>query len=376
MLAAAPSRFQALDIFRGLTVCFMIIVNTSGNWGTTFAPLLHAKWHGFTPTDLVFPSFLFAVGNAMAFVMPKWQSWPQRQVLLKIFKRTAIIFLLGYLMYWFPFFRLNDEGSITSFPISETRIMGVLQRIALCYGIAALLVYYFITRTAVIIGAALMLLYWALLLLFGTGTNPLSLEDNAARLLDIWLMGEKHLYHGEGIAFDPEGWLSTLPAVANVLAGYAAGAFIKRMGNTYEMLARLMLAGVACLALAYVWQLMLPLNKKLWTGSFVMLTVGLDCLIIAAIVYITHFKERTRWGNFFEVFGKNPLFIYLLSELLVPIMWMVSVEPGMSLYSWIYQTIFSHAGAYLGAFLFALAYMLLCWIVGYLLHKRRIYVRV
>ena len=135
-------RNVALDVFRGMTVCFMIIVNTPGNSDTTFSPLHHAAWNGFTPTDLVFPSFLFAVGNAMSFVMKKWANQSQQKVVWKILKRTAIIFLLGYLMYWFPFFRLDKDHSFMAFPISNTRIMGVLQRIALCYGIASLMIYF------------------------------------------------------------------------------------------------------------------------------------------------------------------------------------------------------------------------------------------
>jgi len=132
-------RFIALDVFRGMTIIFMIIVNTPGNYDTTYAPLLHANWHGFTPTDLVFPSFLFAIGNAMSFVMKKWGNMKPPQVLGKIFKRTFIIFLLGYLMYWFPFVKVDTMNNISSFPIGETRILGVLQRIALCYLAASFL---------------------------------------------------------------------------------------------------------------------------------------------------------------------------------------------------------------------------------------------
>ena len=145
----APKRFLALDVFRGMTICLMIIVNTPGN-DMTFAPLQHAKWHGFTPTDLVFPSFLFAVGNAMSFVMPKWASMSRSAILTKIFKRTALIFLLGFLMYWFPFVRYDDNHHIILAPLSDTRILGVLQRIALCYGIGSLMIYFLKPRLALI----------------------------------------------------------------------------------------------------------------------------------------------------------------------------------------------------------------------------------
>ena len=285
-------RNLSLDVFRGMTICFMIIVNTPGNGATTFSPLQHAQWHGFTPTDLVFPSFLFAVGNAMSFVMKKWENMDQSKVLWKILKRTALIFLLGYLMYWFPFFKLDKEHNIIVFPISETRIMGVLQRIALCYGIAALLIYYFKIRTAVIISIILLFLYWIVMYSFGDAGDPLSMQGNAGFYLDKWLLGESHMYHGEGVAFEPEGWLSTLPAIGNVVGGYVAGKWIQQKGNSYEGLTKLLLAGFGLLFCAYLWSLVFPVNKKLWTSSFVILTVGLDCVIIAALTYVTQFEKR------------------------------------------------------------------------------------
>ena len=354
----------------------MIIVNTPGNGLTSFSPLQHAAWHGFTPTDLVFPSFLFAVGNAMSFGTHKWESHTQSQVLWRILKRTALIFLLGYLMYWFPFFKLDKNNNIIAFPISETRIMGVLQRIALCYGIASLMLYYLKTRTTVIISIAFLFIYWIILYLFGNAANPLSMQGNAGLKLDRWLMGDAHLYHGEGVAFEPEGWLSTLPAIGNVVGGFVVGKWIQQKGNTYEGLTKLLLAGFALLVCGYFWDLLLPINKKLWTSSFVVYTAGLDCIILATLTYITQFAQKVSWTNFFQVFGKNPLSIYLLSELLVTILYMIPVTPKSSLFEWLYNNIFIYAGNYLGSLLFAIAYMLLCWSVGYWMDKRKIYIRV
>jgi predicted acyltransferase len=375
MTATAP-RFTALDVFRGMTICFMIIVNTPGNGATTFSPLLHAKWHGFTPTDLVFPSFLFAVGNAMSFVMPRWEKLSQNKVLWKILKRTCIIFLLGYLMYWFPFVKRDVTGNFIFSPFAETRVFGVLQRIALCYGIASLIVYYCKPKTAVIISVFFLLGYWILLYALGDANDPLNMQSNAGSILDRWLLGEKHLYHGEGVAFDPEGLLSTLPGVANVVAGYIVGKYIQQKGNTYEGLTVLLLSGAVLVFIAYCWGLNFPINKKLWTSSFVLHTVGLDCIIIAAIIYIINFKHQTRWTYFFEVFGRNPLFIYLLSELVATLLYFFRVDGKTSLYQWIYNNIFLHTGTHLGSFLFALCFMLFCWLAGYFLDKRKIYVRV
>lgn len=370
-----PQRFAALDVFRGMTVCFMIIVNTPGNGGTTYAPLLHASWHGFTPTDLVFPSFMFAVGNAMSFVMKKWSTMKNGEVIGKIFKRTIIIFLLGFLMYWFPFVEWNDAGGLSGKPIGDTRIMGVLQRIALGYCAAALMIHYLKLNTVLRLSLAFLLIYWLVLLMFRGGTDPYDMLTNAGTRLDMWLLGPNHLYHGEGIAFDPEGLLSTLPAIANVTFGYAAGKWIQEKGNTYEGLTKLLMAGAVLIFLALCWNNFHPINKKLWTGSFVFLTVGIDCVLLAALVYVIDFLQIKRFNYFFEVFGRNPLFIYLLSEIGAILMWFIPIG-DKPLYQWTYQNIFSKAGPYFGSFLFAITFMLFCWLVGYILDKKKIYARV
>ncbi|WP_276502568.1 acyltransferase family protein [Terrimonas pollutisoli] len=370
-------RFLALDIFRGMTVCFMIIVNTAGNGATTYAPLQHAEWHGFTPTDLVFPSFMFAVGNAMAFAMTKWEKLSQRQVLAKIFKRTLIIFLLGFLMYWFPFVHYNDQHQIIGNPFNHTRVMGVLQRIALGYCFASLMVYYLKPRQVFGLSIAFLLAYWFILLLFGEVGDPYNMLTNAGTKLDLWLLGSDHLYHRRGVAFDPEGILGTLPSIANVTLGWYAGRWLQLKGKEYEGLTKLLLAGFLAIALALLWNPFFPINKKLWTGSFVLVTVGIDCVVLAVLIYITDFLQKRKWAYFFEVFGRNPLFIYLVSELLVILLWFFGVgENYQPLYQWIFENIFSHTGMYFGSFLFAVSFMLLCWLIGYIMDRKKIYVRV
>lgn len=370
-------RFLSLDVFRGMTICFMIIVNTPGSGANPFSPLEHAGWHGFTPTDLVFPSFLFAVGNAMSFSLGRYRQVSEAAFLKKIIKRTILIFLLGYLMYWFPFFRLDAQHHIIGAPMAHTRIMGVLQRIALCYFFASLLIHYLKPRTVIIASVLLLLGYWVLLLVFGNHRQPYSLLGNAGLYLDKFLMGNDHLYHGEGIPFDPEGWLSTLPAIINVVAGYFAGRFIQEKGKNYETLAKLMLVGALLIFIALWWNMIFPINKKLWTSSFVLLTSGIDLLLISSLVYVIEMRERKGgWTSFFLVFGKNPLFIYLLSELLVTVLFMIPVG-SQSFFGWIntvfYQVI---APGAIGSFLFAISYMLLCWCVGWWLNKRKIYIKV
>jgi predicted acyltransferase len=349
----------------------MIIVNTPGSGSALFSPLNHASWHGFTPTDLVFPSFLFAVGNAMAFTMGKFNTMADAQVVIKILKRTLIIFLLGYLMYWFPFFDITPQGWQLR-PISHTRVLGVLQRIALCYGAAALMIHFLSRRTVWMISISLLLGYWMVMYLFG----DYSMIGNAGNLVDYFILGKDHMYHGEGIAFEPEGVLSTLPSIVNVIIGYFAGVFIKKTGNNFETIAKLLLAGVAMVCVAYFWDLLFPINKKLWTSSFVLYTCGIDLVILGTLIYVIDILGRKNWTYFFEVFGKNPLFIFLLSEILAILLWFIPVN-GRSLYEVINDAVYQKLmpGPW-GSLAFALTVMMTCWAVGYVLDKKKIYVRV
>lgn len=345
----------------------MIVVNSPGSGKTTFSPLEHASWNGFTLTDLVFPTFLFVVGNAMSFSLKKYESQGDAAFFKKVLKRTALIFLLGFLMYWFPFF----EGGHLK-PLSGTRIFGVLQRIALCYGMAAILLHYVKERTALIIGAITLVAYHAIMAIFGDFT----LTGNAVLKLDLWLMGPDHLYHGEGLPFDPEGLLSTFPAVVNVIAGYVAGSYLQRNGQKYETLAKLCMVGFGLVLAAMAWNLVFPINKKLWSSSFVLITVGIDLFVLATLVYALDMKKWFTKTYFFEVFGRNTLFVYLLSELLVIMLFTWSIG-DQSAYGWIADNVFiSWAGGYMGSLFFALWVMLTCWFVGYILDKRGIYIKI
>ncbi|HEY5392036.1 MAG TPA: DUF5009 domain-containing protein [Hanamia sp.] len=378
-MSSLKERFLALDVFRGMTICFMIIVNTPGSGAVAYSPLHHATWDGFTPTDLVFPSFLFAVGNAMSFSLKRYQLISNSVFLTKIIKRTVLIFLLGYLMYWFPFFDLNDAGQIIAAPIANTRIMGVLQRIALCYFFGSLLVHYLSSKNVIIASIILLVGYWLLLLAFGDSSQPLSMSGNAGLYFDRFLMGNNHLYHGERIPFDPEGWLGTLPAIVNVVIGFFAGKFIQEKGKSFECLSKLMLFGVLFIFIAICWNIYFPINKKLWTSSFVLVTSGIDLVLISALIYILEMKNWNafRWSGFFQIFGRNPLFIYILSELLVVILFMVHVSPTENLFNWLNRIIFQTvAPGPFGSFLFAIFYMLICWSIGWWLNKRKIYVKV
>lgn len=375
-MALTTERFTALDIFRGMTICFMIIVNAPGSGANVWTPLDHAPWIGFTPTDLVFPSFLFAVGNALSFSKKKFES--DTAFIGKIFKRTVIIFLLGYLMYWFPFFhRVNDGWAFN--PLSHTRIMGVLQRIALCYFFGALIVHYCSQKTAVIISALLLIGYWAFLIFFGEPGKEFTMLGNAGTRLDIVLLGNDHLYHDKGgpIAFDPEGLLSTLTGIVNVIGGFLAGAFIQRKGKNYETVAKLFMYGGLLIVAALFLGQFFPIAKKLWTSTFSLLTIGIDLAILGLLIFAIEIEKVKRGTNFFLILGRNSLAIYLLSELLLTVLQTVWVGPKLSFYDWINQVFYQRLfpGAF-GTLVFAICYMMLCWLVAYMLDKRKIYIKI
>lgn len=348
-------RFVTLDVFRGMTVFLMIVVNTQGSGAEPYGAMMHAEWNGCTLTDLVFPSFLFAVGNAMAFTEPG---------LGKIFRRSLLLFIIGWLLTWWPF----------SQPLGETRIMAVLQRIALAYCLAALTVRWLGEKKVLLFSVIVLLVYWLLLYVLGTPGSWLTLEGNAVRRIDILIMGPQHMYREKGVAFDPEGLLSTLPAVVNVLAGWLAGRWIVRKGRSFETVATMLTVGVLATVVAWVWEIWLPFNKKLWTSSFAVYTSAIDLLVLGTLFYFIEVRDR-KWGvRFFSVFGKNPLFIYILSTMM-GILFIIRVSDTI-LIDWVNDVFFQKlAPGPLGALLFSFCYTFICWGVGWVLDKRKIYIR-
>jgi len=365
------ARFLSLDVFRGLAVCLMIVVNTPGPGAPPYPWLVHAKWFGFTAADAVFPSFLFAVGCAMSFAFSR--PLPAGAFALKVLRRAGLIFLLGFLMYWYPFVH-RAAGDWTLTPFADTRVMGVLQRIALCYALATFAVRYLSPRWLVALSVLLLLGYWALLLAFGDPADPFSKLGNAGTRLDLLLLGPRHLYRRDG-GFDPEGLLGTLPATVNVIAGYLAARYLKAAAGRPALL-RMALVGVLLAAAALAWNPLFPIGKKLWTGSFVLLTVGMDLVLLAALAAALEGRAPNPAARFFQVFGLNPLAIYLFSELFVVTLQQIEVARGVGVYDWIGGRVFQTlAPGPVGALLCAVGYMLACWLLGYLLDRRGIVLR-
>ncbi|HEV2530504.1 acyltransferase family protein [Phenylobacterium sp.] len=372
METPAP-RFLALDVFRGLAVCLMIVVNTAGPGADPYPLLVHARWFGFTAADWVFPSFLFAVGCAMSFAFQRPIS--DAAFAAKVLRRTALIFLAGFLMYWFPFVHRVDGGGWALNPFADTRVMGVLQRIALCYGLAAFAVRYLGPRRLVALSVLLLLGYWGLLLAFGDPADPLSKLGNAGTRLDLWVFGKDHLYRRDG-GFDPEGLLGTLPATVNVIAGYLAARVLQSAPDPRRAVVRMALAGVVLTLAGLAWSPVFPIAKKLWTSSFVLLTTGIDLVVLAFLAAALEGRAPNPATRFFQVFGRNPLAVYLFSELFVVSLRQVEVEPGVDVYDWVGLNLFQTlAPGPLGSLLCASAYMLVCWLLGYVLDRRDIVLR-
>lgn len=371
------ARYLSVDFYRGATIAFMIIVNTPGTWRHVYPPLQHAVWHGCTPTDLVFPSFMFIIGVSMWFSFARYNREWSAEAGKKVLKRTALLFLFGVLMYQLPFFWRNWDSA---------RILGVLQRLALGYGIAAVLVLNFSRNALLWIAAALLLGYWGIMHWMGLpGGDPYLAENSAVLRLDKWLFGEAHLYNGEvnggvRMPFDPEGLLSTLPSVVTVLLGWLAGSWMTERKNQKELLVRdLLVFGLMLGFAGLAWDFFFPINKKLWTSSYVLYVGGLSMIFLSASIWVIDMLKWRKGVNFFLVFGANSLFAYLLSEVLVIFWYNITWDKNgetINLQEWIYQTIFEPiGGGNFSSFLFAIGYMLLCWVVCRWLYVRNIFIK-
>lgn len=364
-------RYLALDVLRGMTISMMILVNNPGSWAHIYAPLEHSKWHGCTPTDLVFPFFLFVVGVSMFFSFSKYGNTLNKESLLKIAKRTLLIFLIGLFLNSYPQW-LRD--------FSQVRIMGVLQRIALAYGFGSVIVLAAKRKYLPYIGGAILLVYWALLYTLGS-SDPYSLQGNATIPFDSAILSINHMYKGFGIPFDPEGLFSTLPAIVTVIIGYLIGAKVKETEKR-EVPLRLIIFGIAALAAGLIWGLLLPINKPLWTSSYVLYTAGWASLVLAALIWVIDLKGYTKWTSFFVVFGMNPLFIFALSGIWVLTLSRIIKIPAadgkmLNGYSWLYQQVFRPiAGDLNGSLLFAIFHVAIFWLIGYVLYKRKIFIKV
>jgi predicted acyltransferase len=379
-------RLVSLDFFRGATIVLMILVNNPGSWAHVYAPLLHAEWHGWTPTDLVFPFFLFIVGVAIVLAYEKRLSRgaSRSDLRSKAVKRTIVLFALGMFMAAWPFFTLYPEFGIRP-EFFKLRYMGVLQRIALCYLAASLIFLYFPPRIRKYWIVGLLLGYWLAMALIPVPGYGAGMWDDPVATLSAWLdrlvLGEDHLWAGTGRTWDPEGLLSTLPAVATTLLGVWTGELLSGDRAPAEKVARLMIRGASLVALGYVWDWFFPINKGLWTSSYVVFTGGLAMSALGVSYWLVDVKGYQRWTRPFVIYGVNALTVFFMSGIVAKTLILIKVDlpdgTPTSVYSWLYQTLFLPIASPINAsLLFALAWILLWYRVLAAIWRKGIVIKV
>lgn len=317
-MQANTNRYTALDVLRGMTVAGMILVNNPGSWGSIFPPLKHAAWSGCTPTDLVFPFFLFIVGAAMSFAFAKYDESLNQDSLKKLVKRSALIFVTGLALNAFPFYPTTlypdlsfGENYINY--LQNLRIFGVLQRIALCYLLGGFVALWLHKPKKIIVGmSVLLVLHTLILALFGSG-DPFSLEGNIAGAVDVALVGETHVYHGFGVPFDPEGILGVLSGSGTVLLGFLIGGLIRTSSSKSDAVGQLYTYGLISLAIGVVLSIFLPINKPMWTASYVFYAGGWSIVMLAFFIYFIDIKGKEKAFFPFKALGLNPLFAFVMA---------------------------------------------------------------
>jgi len=368
-------RLLSLDAFRGLTIAFMILVNTPGSWSYAYAPLRHAPWHGCTLTDLVFPFFLFIVGVAMCFSFQKYADWSTSAARKQILGRAFTIFAFGVLLNAFPFIRQNWDWS-------TFRILGVLQRIGIAFAVGGLLVLKADLRRIITYIIIILVGYW--LMLWGWGLfshgDPYGLDSNLVRRLDIIIMGESHLWKGTGIRFDPEGLLSSLPAAATILLGFLVGIMINSSEKNLDTVQRMAVFGALLIVLGFIWSFIFPINKALWTSSYVLFTGGIATLFLSLLFWIIDIKNWQKWAFPLVIFGTNSIFVFVGSGLWVKTILRTKFNlegEVVSGYSYLYNTIFKPlAGDLNASLLFALFHIFIWWLILAWLYRKKIFIKI
>jgi predicted acyltransferase len=368
-------RLISLDAFRGATIALMILVNTPGTWGHVYAPLRHAQWHGCTLTDLVFPFFLFIIGVSMRFSFEKYEFCKWGPLFKKVLWRTITIFTIGLLLNAFPFVRQDWDWS-------HFRIMGVLQRIALAYIMASFIVVRADIIGIVKISLGLLFGYWILLMGYGwySGLDPYALKSNLILIVDAYIFGENHLYGGTGIAFDPEGLLSTIPSIVTVLIGFLVGTMIKTAEDHKDNTQRMAVLGALLIIFGWGWGFVFPINKQLWTSSYVLYTSGIATVVLAGLIWLVDVKGLKTWTKPFVIFGANAIFLYAASGIWAKILLKISFELDgkmISGYGYLYQTVFQpFAGDLNGSFLFALFHVFMFWLILAWMYRKKIFIKI
>lgn len=389
MTNKANSRLLSLDVLRGITIAGMIMVNNPGSWSSVYAPLRHAEWNGLTPTDLVFPFFMFIMGISTYISLRKFNFEFSKPTLLKILKRTLVIFLIGLGLAWLgisfrTYHSLGNENigiferfikSITNF--EHIRILGVMQRLALTYGITSIIAILVKHRYIPYIIIVTLIGYF-LLLLFGNGFE--FSENNIVSVIDKAILGVNHIYTDNGVKLDPEGLISTIPAICHVLIGFYCGKILFSTKDNNERISHLFIIGAILTFAGFLLSYGCPINKKIWTPTFVLATCGLASTLLALLIWIIDIKEYSRWSVFFESFGVNPLFIYVAAGVCATLFGGILFpynDGTISIQGFVYSICLQpYLGDYLGSWVYSLLFVGLMWAIGNILYKKHIYIKI
>lgn len=386
-MATQSKRLLALDVLRGITIAGMITVNNPGSWAHIYAPLRHAAWNGCTPTDLVFPFFMFVMGVAMFISYRKFDYRLTWRTFGKLLYRGALLVLIGWAINWFGIFcrTLSSGGSwadaLWNNPIARLRFMGVLPRLGIVSFLGGLCLLAFKPKRAPWVAAVLLIVYC---IIIGVTHSFELTADNIVARVDVAVLGDSHMYHMGGIAFDPEGLLSTVPCVAHVLLGVMAGSLImpveqKKEIDNWMKINRLFIFGSIIMMAGFLLDYAFPINKSLWSASYVLVTCGLASLLLGLLIWVIDICGKRRWSVFFESFGANPLFIFVLSGILS--ITMANIKFGFhgdrySVWGFWYKVCMQPLfGDKLGSLVCALSLIAVLWAIGHILYRKKIYIK-
>ena len=356
---ASSQRLLSLDILRGITVAGMILVNNG--WGESFEMLGHSKWNGMTPCDLVFPFFLFIMGISCYLSLVKSEFKPTPQVIRRIVKRTVLLFVIGLFINWFDH---AIEGDLLCF--GHLRIWAVMQRIALCYGIVSLFALFCNHKYTLHTIVGLLVIYTAIIVQ-GNGYEY-DADVNILAQADLKLFGYDHIYHKSPV--DPEGLMGTISSVAHVLLGFYCGMLIRKRETVEQKVIALFVVGAIGVIGGYLLSYGLPLNKRIWSPSYVLMTCGLASLLQALLMYVIDIQKKSGWTTFFHVFGVNALALYVSSELLAILLKNIGVSEVI--YNGIHAVIPALKWASLA---YAIYFVMLNFAIGYVLYRKKIYIK-
>ncbi len=362
-------RLKALDLFRGITIAGMILVNNPGTWSNVYSPLLHANWHGCTPTDLVFPFFLFIVGVSIHLALGKMklQNDNKNKLIIKILKRALMLFAIGLFLNGFPYFDLVN-----------LRIPGVLQRIALVYFFASVLYLNLSLRALNITGVFILLAYWILMALDPTVAAGQALFEkgaNVTNVFDNWLL-EGHLWR-HSKTWDPEGVLSTIPAIVTSILGINAGVLLKEKDKTKHLSGYFLLAGSVLVLLGLAWGLVFPINKSLWTSSYVLYTGGIAFLSLGSLHFLVDVLGRGERFMFpFKVYGLNAIALYVLSGIVATTLYTIKVG-DTSVQGWLFENLFnSWLNPKMASFVYAIVFNTIMYLPIWVMYRKKIFIKV